>query len=140
MPVSAQALVRSDQGQFLGALENNPYPQHHLATDDDQLRFLGDVIPIPLPIAQAIIGPWNHEGDENASPLGGKTSERPTVDLDSVVAFFTRYVRSTPVAGDSAVTTSGCTKKIASASAMGRNLSAKKKKNVARISRPARKL
>jgi len=54
MPVSAQALVRSDQGQFLGALENNPYPKHHLATDDDQLRFLGDVIPIPLPIAQAI--------------------------------------------------------------------------------------
>jgi len=54
MPVSAQALVRSDQGQFLGALENNPYPKHHLATGDDQLRFLGDVIPIPLPIAQAI--------------------------------------------------------------------------------------
>jgi hypothetical protein len=54
MPVSAHALVSSDQGQFLGDLENNPYPKHHLATGDDQLRFLGDVIPIPLPIAQAI--------------------------------------------------------------------------------------
>jgi hypothetical protein len=54
MPVSAHALVASDQGQFLGDLENNPYPKHHLATDDDELRFLGDVIAIPLPIAQAI--------------------------------------------------------------------------------------
>ena len=54
MPVSAHALTRSDQGQFLGDLENNPYPKHHLATADDELRVLGDVIPIPLPIAQAI--------------------------------------------------------------------------------------
>ena len=54
MPVSAHALVASDQGQFLGDLENNPYPKHHLATGDDELRFLGDVIPIPLPVAQAI--------------------------------------------------------------------------------------
>src|SRR3990172_6644333 len=54
MPVSADALVASDQGQFLGDLQNNPYPKHHLATEDDELRFLGDVIPIPLPVAQAI--------------------------------------------------------------------------------------
>ncbi len=54
MPVSAAALEASDQGQFLGDLQNNPYPKHHLATGDDTLRFLGDVIPIPLPIAQAI--------------------------------------------------------------------------------------
>ncbi|MEP6758706.1 MAG: DUF5317 domain-containing protein [Actinomycetota bacterium] len=54
MPVSAHALVVSDQSQFLGDLENNPYPKHHLATDDDVLRFLGDVIPVPSPIAQAI--------------------------------------------------------------------------------------
>jgi len=54
MPVSAHALVVSDQGQFLGDLANNPYPKHHLATEDDLLRFMGDVIPIPLPIAQAI--------------------------------------------------------------------------------------
>ena len=54
MPVSAHALVASDQGQFLGDLENNPYPKHHLATEDDLLRFLGDVIPVPTPVAQAI--------------------------------------------------------------------------------------
>ncbi len=54
MPVSAHALVASDQGQFLGDLENNPYPKHHLATEDDLLRFLGDVIPVPSPVAQAI--------------------------------------------------------------------------------------
>ena len=54
MPVSAHALVASDQGQFLGDLENNPYPKHHLATEDDMLRFLGDVIPVPSPVAQAI--------------------------------------------------------------------------------------
>ena len=54
MPVSAHALEASDQGQFLGDLENNPYPKHHLATEDDLLRFLGDVIPLPTPIAQAI--------------------------------------------------------------------------------------
>jgi uncharacterized protein DUF5317 len=54
MPVSKAALRGSDQGQFLGDLENNPYPKHHLATDDDLLRFLGDVIPVPDPIAQAI--------------------------------------------------------------------------------------
>jgi len=54
MPVSAHALEASDQGQFLGDLENNPYPKHHLATEDDLLRFLGDVIPVPTPVAQAI--------------------------------------------------------------------------------------
>ena len=54
MPVSAHALEASDQGQFLGDLENNPYPKHHLATEDDILRFLGDVIPVPTPVAQAI--------------------------------------------------------------------------------------
>jgi Family of unknown function (DUF5317) len=54
MPVSAHALVASDQGQFLGDLENNPYPKHHLATGDDLLRFLGDAIPLPSPVAQAI--------------------------------------------------------------------------------------
>lgn len=54
MPVSKHALRASDQGMFLGELENNPYPKHHLATVDDELRFLGDVIPVPEPVAQAI--------------------------------------------------------------------------------------
>jgi hypothetical protein len=54
MPVSKHALRSSDQGQFLGDLENDPYPKHHLATTDDQLVFLGDVIPLPSPVEQAI--------------------------------------------------------------------------------------
>ena len=54
MPVSAHALEASDQGQFLDGLEHNPYPKHHLATTNDTLRFLGDVIPVPSPIAQAL--------------------------------------------------------------------------------------
>src|SRR5262245_54662327 len=54
MPVSRHALVASDQGRFLADLQNDPLPKHHLATEDDELRFLGDVIPIPMPIAQAI--------------------------------------------------------------------------------------
>jgi Family of unknown function (DUF5317) len=54
MPVSTHALVASDQARFLRALEHDPYPKHHLATADDQLRFLGDVIPVPDPVAQAI--------------------------------------------------------------------------------------
>jgi hypothetical protein len=54
MPVSKHALRASDQGQFLGALENNPYPKHHLATDDDLLRYFGDVIAVPSPVGQAI--------------------------------------------------------------------------------------
>jgi hypothetical protein len=54
MPVSAHALVASDQGQFLYDLTHDPYPKHHLATSADTLRFLGDVIAIPSPIAQAV--------------------------------------------------------------------------------------
>ena len=46
-----------------------------------------------MPIAEAVIGPWTHEGDHNASPLRSGASERPTVDLDSVVAFFSRHLR-----------------------------------------------
>ena len=44
------------------------------------------------------------------------------------------------ISGDRAVSTSGCTKKIAKASAMGRYFNAQKKKNVAAIKRLARKV
>jgi hypothetical protein len=54
MPVSKHALRSSGQGQFLGDLENNPYPKHHLATDADLLRYLGDAIAVPSPVEQAI--------------------------------------------------------------------------------------
>ena len=41
MPVGAQALEASGQGQFLDDLVNNPYPKHHLASEDDIVVFLG---------------------------------------------------------------------------------------------------
>jgi putative CocE/NonD family hydrolase len=45
-----------------------------------------------MPIREAVIGPWSHEGDHNASPLRRDDSERPTVDLDAVVGFFRRHL------------------------------------------------
>ncbi|MGZ4132137.1 MAG: DUF5317 domain-containing protein [Actinomycetota bacterium] len=54
MPVSGHALVASDQGELYDYLVHDPYPKHHLATSDDTFRFLGDVIPLPSPIAQAV--------------------------------------------------------------------------------------
>jgi len=52
--VSSQALESSDQGDLLADLINNPYPKHHLASDRDVVVFLGDVIGVPSPVAQAI--------------------------------------------------------------------------------------
>ena len=54
MPVRGTRWSLRIKGDSSGTLENNPYPKHHLASDDDDLRFLGDVIPVPMPIAQAI--------------------------------------------------------------------------------------
>ncbi|WP_145979155.1 CocE/NonD family hydrolase [Gemmatimonas phototrophica] len=45
-----------------------------------------------MPIREAVIGPWAHEGTSNASPLRRDDSERATVDLDAVVAFFRRHL------------------------------------------------
>lgn len=45
-----------------------------------------------MPIREAVIGPWDHEGTANASPLRQRSSQTPTVVLDSVVAFFTRHL------------------------------------------------
>ncbi len=46
-----------------------------------------------MPLAQAVIGPWTHEGDESASPFGLHAAS--TVDFDDVVAFFDRYLKGT---------------------------------------------
>ncbi|MGZ4151701.1 MAG: DUF5317 domain-containing protein [Actinomycetota bacterium] len=54
MPVSRRALVASDQIATLGYLERYGGAKHHLAGAGDRLSFLGDVIAIPSPIAQAI--------------------------------------------------------------------------------------
>ncbi len=45
-----------------------------------------------LSIREAVIGPWDHEGTSNASPLRGSASTHTTVALDSVVAFFHRHL------------------------------------------------
>lgn len=54
MPVSAEALVASDQEDVLRDLRREPGQKHHLASEDDELMFLADVIPIPNPIHLAI--------------------------------------------------------------------------------------
>ena len=54
MPVSRHALVASDQTDTLLPLLADAGAKHHLATDDDRLLFLADVIAVPSPIRQAI--------------------------------------------------------------------------------------
>jgi Family of unknown function (DUF5317) len=54
MPVTRAALVESDQSSTYSYLVHHGGAKHHLATGDDQLLFLGDVIPVPGPIAQAV--------------------------------------------------------------------------------------
>ena len=54
MPVARQALAASGQADTLDDLIGNPYPKHHLASEDDLVVFLGDVIALPQPIGQAI--------------------------------------------------------------------------------------
>jgi Family of unknown function (DUF5317) len=56
MPVSTQALSASGQEDTIGQLTDRAgsYVKHHLASDEDRVLFLGDVIAIPQPIGQAI--------------------------------------------------------------------------------------
>ena len=53
MPVSRAAIVASGQASSMDDLVNNGGAKHHLATADDRVRFLGDVIAIG-PLEQAI--------------------------------------------------------------------------------------
>lgn len=54
-----------------------------------------------MPLAQAVIGGWTHEGDRDASPLRHRGSVQQTVDLDAVVAFFRRTMRADAAPPDS---------------------------------------
>ncbi len=54
MPVSKQAIVASGQADTLDELRDGADSKHHLATAGDELRFLGDVIPIGPPVRQAV--------------------------------------------------------------------------------------
>ncbi|WP_434421073.1 CocE/NonD family hydrolase [Nannocystis pusilla] len=58
------------------------------ATADAVLRADG-----AMPLAEAVIGPWTHEGDASASPFGPR--EGAAVDLGEVVAFFDRHLKGT---------------------------------------------
>lgn len=53
MPVSGAAIVASGQASTMDELVNDGGAKHHLATEEDDLRFLGDVIAI-RPLGQAI--------------------------------------------------------------------------------------
>ncbi len=53
MPVTRSALVRSGQESTLADLRTYT-AKHHLAAPDEKLLFLGDVIALPPPIAQAV--------------------------------------------------------------------------------------
>jgi hypothetical protein len=54
MPVPRWSLERSDQIQELDFLIEHGGAKHHLATEDDTLMFLADVIPLPSPIRQSV--------------------------------------------------------------------------------------
>ena len=54
MPVARYALERSDQMDTLELLVEDGGVKHHLASPEDQLLFLGDVIAIGPPVRQAI--------------------------------------------------------------------------------------
>ena len=54
MPASAEALRDSGQEDVLELLREDGAAKHHLMTEDDVLTLLGDVIPVPQPIGQAI--------------------------------------------------------------------------------------
>ena len=56
MPVSADALRTSGQEDTVAALTDraDAYVKHHLAGPDERVLFLGDVIGLPPPVAQAI--------------------------------------------------------------------------------------
>ena len=54
MPVSADALRASGQGDLVDELVTEGGEKHHLAGENERVLFLGDVIPVPPPFAQAV--------------------------------------------------------------------------------------
>jgi hypothetical protein len=54
MPVTRHTLVASGQANTLSDLRSGADTKHHLASDEDALVFLGDAIPIPPPVRQAV--------------------------------------------------------------------------------------
>ena len=54
MPVTRTALAASGQANTLAELRSGADTKHHLASSEDALVFLGDAIPIPPPVRQAV--------------------------------------------------------------------------------------
>ncbi len=55
MPITGQAIVASGQADTMKELVAGAGgSKHHLATEEDELLFLGDAIPIPAPVSQAV--------------------------------------------------------------------------------------
>jgi len=54
MPVTRHAIVASGQAETLSGLKALQSPKHHLATEDDRMLFLGDVVPLGPPVKQAV--------------------------------------------------------------------------------------
>jgi hypothetical protein len=54
MPVTSDALVRSDQADTLHSLITDGGAKHHLATDETVMLPLADVIPIGTPVRQVV--------------------------------------------------------------------------------------
>jgi hypothetical protein len=54
MPVEGYALTGSGQADTLTMLIEDGGAKHHLASDEDQLLFLADVVPVAPPIRQAV--------------------------------------------------------------------------------------
>ncbi len=98
MPVSHRALVESGQQDLVDDLVQSGGAKHHLATNEDSLRSLGDVIAIPPPVRQAVSigdvlmytgaawfivawmrrrGPTRGSRDPDDAPEPGEDQERP---------------------------------------------------------------
>jgi hypothetical protein len=54
MPVTRDAIIASGQADTLKDLDTAGGSKHHLATEADDLTFLGDRIAIPSPVKQAV--------------------------------------------------------------------------------------
>ena len=89
MPVWRQALVASGQVDTVGDLVNeaDSYVKHHLAGPDDVVLFLGDVIAIPPPVAQAIsIGDIFTYGGVAVVVVAGMRRRRDEADVEAARA------------------------------------------------------
>ena len=95
MPVSRQALIASGQADTLGDLVNDAdsYVKHHLADGDDRALFLGDVIALEPPIAQAVsVGDFYTYGGVGLVIIAAMRRRSDVADTTTVTAPMPRRV------------------------------------------------